>query len=315
MSNGMQTQVNAQQSPAVEGDFASANPRFSVLAGPGGLVAGAAGVTVGRFAWATASPNDADGAAAVVNNFGAGPVTGLVAPRGMQALITQYLADASLVVPEGFEVALLSGGDVWVSNKDTNQANPGAQAYASFVDGTVTFTAATATASAWGIAAETCSATGGVQGNVLTATVGADLYPGAVLTSGAVGTIVSQLSGTPQGAGVYYLSVDDQNVAAGTSIGGTYGLLTLTTVTTGKFVTGALLTGGSTGVVAGTTITSGPITGTGGSGSTFAVNATQTSGNSGQGTLTGALNVVTKWYAQSSAPSGVLVKISSQPLG
>ena len=48
---GFQTTVNLQQAPAVAGDFATANPRASFPAGEGQYVAGASGVTVGRFAW------------------------------------------------------------------------------------------------------------------------------------------------------------------------------------------------------------------------------------------------------------------------
>ena len=38
------------RAPAVAGDFASANPRAATVSPEGGFVAGAAGVTVGRFA-------------------------------------------------------------------------------------------------------------------------------------------------------------------------------------------------------------------------------------------------------------------------
>jgi len=48
---GFQTVVNTQPAPGIEGDFCNKNPRFSVDAGPGGLVAGDKGVVVGRFAW------------------------------------------------------------------------------------------------------------------------------------------------------------------------------------------------------------------------------------------------------------------------
>ena len=42
-------QVNVVQAPALEGDFASSNPRFNVLNGPGDPIAGPNGVTVGAF--------------------------------------------------------------------------------------------------------------------------------------------------------------------------------------------------------------------------------------------------------------------------
>lgn len=41
-----------RNSHAVEGAFASYNPRFQILAGQGALVANPAGVAIGRFAWA-----------------------------------------------------------------------------------------------------------------------------------------------------------------------------------------------------------------------------------------------------------------------
>ena len=46
-----QTSVSTQPAPAVAGDFANGNPRFAVPAGPGGLIAGAAGVTIGQAPW------------------------------------------------------------------------------------------------------------------------------------------------------------------------------------------------------------------------------------------------------------------------
>ena len=55
-----QSVVNVQPAPAIAGDFASANPRWNVLAGPGVLVCGAAGVTVGRFACIAGSVRVAD---------------------------------------------------------------------------------------------------------------------------------------------------------------------------------------------------------------------------------------------------------------
>ena len=83
-----------------------------------------------------------------------------------------------------------------------------------------------------------------------------------------------------------------------------WGLLTLTTVATGNFTVGGILTG--TGVTAGTQITA-YITGTGGSGTTAAVNISQTASS---GTLTESSAIETDWVAASSAPAGGLVKIT-----
>ena len=79
---GFQTQVQAQQAPAVAGDFASANPRAAVVSPEGGFVAGAAGVTVGRFAWI-----QADGV--TVLNTGTGKPDGFI-HREQQAFITVF---------------------------------------------------------------------------------------------------------------------------------------------------------------------------------------------------------------------------------
>ena len=97
------TQVNGVQAPAVAGDFADKNPRVSVVAGPGALVAGAAGVTVGRFAWWDPANQSK------VLNTGFGPVTGFVA-RVQQALIIAFLAEGSNVIPAGHPLTVHSAG-------------------------------------------------------------------------------------------------------------------------------------------------------------------------------------------------------------
>lgn len=316
-----QTQANYNPAPGVEGDFASTNPRATVLAGPGGLVCGDAGVIVGRFAWTTDEFIDADGAPAVVNNFGSGPVAGFV-HREQQGLIEVYLQEASLLVPTGFPISVFSEGDFWVKNNGAAQALPGQKAYANFADGKATFAAAGApagaTATSWSIVAETASFSGSIAGGVLTVTgaVTGTIYPGSVLsgTGVASGTsIATQLNGTPGGDGTYSLNTPEQTVPA-TTITASYGLLTLTTVSAGNFGVGDTLTGATTGVAAGTQITQ-FITGTGGSGSTAAVNLTQSSSSGGQGNLTAALNVETKWYCRSSGLPGEIVKISAWPQG
>ena len=322
MASGFQTQVNTVPAVGVAGEFASGNPRFVVDAGPGAFVAGANGVTVGLFAWATNIAIDGDGAPAVVNNFGSGPVTGFV-HREQQSMITTYLAKASMVVPAGMPVTLMSGGDFWVKNDGSTQAVPGQTCYASFTTAKASFAAASspsgAVSTSWSIAAETASFTATISGAVMTVTgsVTGTIYPGSILSGGTVATntaIVSQLTGTTGGDGTYSVSIPEQTVASAT-LTASYGLLTLTTVTSGTFAVGDTLTGATAGVTAGTAITSGPITGTGGSSSTFAVNLTQTSSSGSEGNLTGATNVATKWIAMSSGLAGEMVKIASQPLG
>ena len=106
---GFQTQVNAQQAPAVAGDFASSNPRAAVVAPEGGFVAGAAGVTVGRFAWV-----QSDGKTVLNTGTGTGKPDGFV-HREQQAFITAYLGEASNVVPVGQPVTLMRTGDYFAT--------------------------------------------------------------------------------------------------------------------------------------------------------------------------------------------------------
>lgn len=133
---GFQTQVNAQQAPACAGDFASANPRAATVSPEGGFVAGAAGVTVGRFAWI-----DTDGK--TVKNTGTGKPDGFI-HREQQSLISTYLAEGSNFIPVGFPVTLMRTGDYW-AKANNNSAVKGEKAFANLTDGTVEFDAAGAT--------------------------------------------------------------------------------------------------------------------------------------------------------------------------
>ncbi len=139
------TSVSYAPPPAFEGDFCDANPRSTVNAGPGGLVAGAGGVTLGRFAWAAASPVDANGAPTTVTNAGTGAPMGFVHRGSNQGIITTYLAESSGVVPAGFGVTLFKSGGFWVLNRGTAAATVGQKAFANNADGTVSFANAGAT--------------------------------------------------------------------------------------------------------------------------------------------------------------------------
>lgn len=136
MTAGFQQTVNLQQAAAVAGDFASANPRSSVVSHEGTLVAGATGVIVGRFAWATG--------AGIVSNAGAGVPTGFVHRRQGSALITTYLAETSNTIPQGFEVTLMATGDYWVA-PITNAVTVGQKVFASLTTGEIQGAAAGAT--------------------------------------------------------------------------------------------------------------------------------------------------------------------------
>lgn len=102
-----QRTVNTNPAPAVEGDFASANPRRSLLAGEGALIAGTGGVIVGRFAWA----RNADGIVTNAKPAGAARV-GFVG-RNQPVVITGWLEANSMTLTEGLEITLHDGGDFW----------------------------------------------------------------------------------------------------------------------------------------------------------------------------------------------------------
>lgn len=315
MSAGFQTQVYNQPAQAVVGDFASANQYYTFDAGPGGLVAGTAGVVIGKFAWTT-PPLDPNGGAQIATNSGSGPVSGFV-HRAQQGLNSTFLSDAGMTILQGLPVTLMTGGDFWVKNEGATQATVGLKAFANLLTGAVSFAAAgtfpsSASDSGGAVVNTTLTLVGGISGNVLTvASISAGaIYPGAVLNSNAVGQIAYQISGTPNGVGVYALTTGEQTVAAGTTIGGNYGVYTVGTAT-GTFAVGMQLSGGTT--LPTNTVLTALISGAGGNGSTFATN----SGTGAQTShaLVGSTVVETKWIAMSQGLTNELVKISSRPLG
>lgn len=318
MTGGWQTSVSVQPAAGVAGNLASSNTLVSFDAGPGGLVAGPSGVTIGRFAWVT-PPLDPNGTGMVANSFGAGPVAGFVM-NTQQGLNTTFLSNAGMAVQPGYELALQIAGDFWVVNDGTTQALPGQKAYADYATGKISFAAAgapTTGASATGssVAASTFSVTGSISGDVLNVTaVGSGTVVAGATISGtnvASGTkVLSQIDGTAGGVGNYRVNIPNQT-AASTTVSGTYGTMTVGTLTTtDPFKVGDVLN--ATGaVVAGTTVTQ-ILTGTGGTGATLAVdNNTVVSSQ----TISAQSNVETKWYARSAGLAGQIVKMSSWPQG
>lgn len=257
-----QRQVNIQPAPAVAGDFASANPNASVLAGPGALVSGANGVTVGRFAWA-------DFATGLVANTGAGAPSGFV-HREQQAVITQFLQEATELVPEGIMITLHQAGDFWAKNDGASAATIGQKVYANSATGQIT-TGATGTPPTG------ASVTAALLGNIAaTSTIAVNSYTGSIagttMTISAVGTglvavgnvisgtnilpgttIVSQLTGSAGSTGTYEVSVS-QTVSSTTITTPSNSTFRVVTLTSGGFAAGQTISGGTT--AAGTTIVS-----------------------------------------------------------
>ncbi len=124
------------------------------------------------------------------------------------------------------------------------------------------------------IAATNCTFTGGIAGNVLTvsASTGAAIVPGAIITGGAAaGTMIQNpLGSTTTGVGSYAVSGAAQNIAAGTSMTATYGTMTVVGANaSGTLAVGQQVTGTGVTVSGNGTQITGLGTGTGNAGTYF----------------------------------------------
>ena len=119
-----QQSINNQPAPAIEGDWCSANPRSSTLAGAGVLISGPLGVTAGRFAWADSS--------GVVRSSGGLGRLGFV-HRDQISLITAWLGKSSMLVLPNVEITMFATADVWM--RFAAGASPLQKVYANFADG------------------------------------------------------------------------------------------------------------------------------------------------------------------------------------
>lgn len=327
MPGGFQTSVGANLAPAVAGDFASANPRSTYPAGPGGLVAGSGGVQVGLFAWIVPAPVDIDGTGQQVLNSGAlgGYPAGII-PRTQQGLITTYLDNADMGIPAGFALEVLTGGDIWVKNDGSTAAEVGMKCYADNANGKASFAPSGspttgASSNSASIAAGSATFTGSIAGNILTVT---GTGGGAIVIGGTIGgaagsaggdavpvgaQIVSLLSGTLGAANSTYLIAAPPSTVTSTTIVENYGILTVGGTITGTFTVGDKLSG--TGVTTADSFIVSLGTGSGGAG-TYNVNKSQTVAS---GTISAGSNTETRWVAVSGGLPGDLVKISANPVG
>jgi hypothetical protein len=331
-TGGFQTLAYDAPAAGVPGSRASLNTNlYSVIAGPGGLVAGVGGVTIGAFCW-TSPPVDPNETNQIAYGFGSGSPAGFVA-RELQGQNSTFLSFAGMTILQGYDVVAYNAGDFWVTNSGTTYCTPGMKAYANFSNGLVSFaatgapsTAASATGSTINTpTAGTNSFTGSITDDVLTVTSvptgtgtsTAGVWPGTVLSGTGVSTgtaVLSQISGaTPGGVGTYFVSIGGQ-AAASTTITGTYGLMVVGTLTTTPpFAVGDILSG--TGVVAGSTVTY-IYSGAGGTGSVMIIggSGTITTTVVSSATISGVSNIETKFFARSGGPAGAVIKMSSTSL-
>ena len=295
---GFQNEVNITPAPAVAGDFASANPRATVLAGPGSLVAGVGGVNVGKFAWI-----GDDGL--TVQSYG----TGARAPDGFvhreqQAMIVDYLAESGVNVPVGMPITLHNEGDFWALVTGSTAATIDAAVYATYADGAITIGSAATGASATGIIGATMTASNGAT---FTATGAADVLTVSSITgvitvgdtiSGtgvpANTTILEQLTGSAGVAGTYRTSVATTASAATVTAFGTNLHVTA--------ITGKLSVGDTVSAPVGAVVTA-QVSGTDGSTGDYTLSLPATS-YTASGTIT-AFGVVLNITAVSSGTLAV----------
>jgi len=305
-----QQAINYQPAPAIEGDFCSANPRASLLAGAGALISGPLGVIAGRFGWA-------NNYGVVTQGAGASGRIGFI-HRDNLSLNTIWLGRSTMLVLPNVEITLHQSGDFWM--RFAGGASPGQKVFANYADGSVVAGVSgsppAAGAATGSIAPASIGFTGSItpanpfnteeQGGVLQVTAPSGyIAVGSTITGAGViagNQILSQVSGAPGGVGLYEVSIA-QNLAS-EALTATYGILTVASGLSGSYAVGDQLAGGTT--AAGTAIT-GLGTGAGGLG-TYYVNNTQTV-VSGPMTSSGAQE--TAWYVASYAAAGELAKTTT----
>jgi hypothetical protein len=302
MSN-FPSKINLNQAPAVRGDFASQNPRASLLAGQGALVAPASGLIVGNFAFVAKTSTGE----LVSQSYTSGDEIGFLA-REEQALISAYLAGDSLVVPQGFMITLYTEGDFYAYFG--NGAAAGATVYADETTGAPTTTATNSFTGTLGFTGDASFATNVMT--ITTATAGTvsvgDTVTSSTVTAGT--TVTAVLSGTPGAVGsTYSLSTAPGTIAAQAATTASY-FLNVTAVAAGVVSPGDTLT--ATGFPSGGIVVVGYGSATGGVGTyTYTVNGLTVQENNTSETVSGPANVATGFKVASYAAAGEIAKITT----
>jgi len=223
--SGFQRVINREPSPAVAGDFASNNPRTSLVPPvESGFVAGDANVRIGYFAWG-ANDGKVYSSLAAATSAG-GPHIGFVArqPNEPSALITTFLAESVMTLQIGLPVTLQSSGDYYI---DLPAVDPADAVFAlattgapSLVDDASTEPTGFTGASQSKVNAVTAATTTiAVNTGVMTiATVASGVVEAGQRVTGtgvpAQTYIEYQISGTPGGAGDYQTNSRNRAVVA-----------------------------------------------------------------------------------------------------
>lgn len=211
---GFQRVINRELAPAVAGDFASNNPRSSVVPPvDSGYVVGDSSVRVGYFGWG-ANDGKVYSSLAAATTAG-GPTLGFVARplNEPSSLITAFLAESIMTLQVGMPVTLQSAGDYFI---DLAAVDPGDAIFALATTGAPSLVD-DSTTEPTGYAGASQSLVNAVTAATTTIAVTTGIMTIATVSSGVVeagqrvtGTgvpaqtyIERQISGTAGGAGDY----------------------------------------------------------------------------------------------------------------
>lgn len=199
--DGFQSFVNNELPPAIAGDFASANPRASIIGGGEfAYTAAANGLVVGVFSWSNPSTGIAS------NFYQANSFLGFF-HRAMNALITQFLGfEATAAVP-GTMVDTYDQGEFW--GYFAGGATAGQKVYADPLYGILTSNT-TGNSVGGAITSVSIATTGVMTVNTITGTPLA-VNQAISLSGGATGSIppgtyIASLGTGTGGAGTYNLA-------------------------------------------------------------------------------------------------------------
>lgn len=317
-----QNQVNLTPAPGVVGGIASMNPIATVDAGPGGLVAGANGVLVGRFAWNTYTVAGGPGTASNANTGQPRVPDGFIANL-QQGLITTFLSDQSLTIPSGMMVTEYQRGDFWAYSNFAEAALNN-KVFANLLDGSALIAAAGSfPTNAAGTAAVVVATTASLTNYTMTiASVTSGVVAVGQLVTGpgiAPNTYIESFGTFNGSTGTVFLSQNPVALAAGqsfstaptTAFGGATGnasfatnVMTAAAPATGAYAAGQLIQ--SAGVAANTYIVQ-QLTGTPGGAGTYQLSTTP--GTIASQAVSASAWIETSWFCNSPGNVMDLVKI------
>ncbi len=284
--SGFQNVVNLAQAPGTVGDFASTNPFSTVLTNQGALVAPAGGLAVGNFFWV--GPNGQTS-----QSYVSGWQIAFLG-RNEQALITQFLGQYTLNVPQGFMVTGFTGGDFWAYF--ANGATAGGTVYADETTGSPQTSATNTVTGEVGFTGDASFATvSGVGQMTLTTVTSGIVTPGDLIVATGVTTgtsVVALVSGTANTVGAVYSMSATPTTESAEAVTTQSDVLNVTAVLTGGLSVGDAITG--TGVTAGTTIAQ-ILTGSGGIGTYLLAIPGGAPFNTAAETITGPANISSGW--------------------